>query len=180
MKKITLLLSIFSFIFSFGQDKTYTMAMDSLLSQVDKSPMATGILYDTCFPTFCLCKYTGYTSFKVRARNGCSWSEWYQYPTFQIKAKPIVYFTVAPNPATETLNVNLENNNIQLPTSASSSMNVSSGISAKLYDSLGNQKASFNLINNAATIDINHLPAGVYYLKILIGNKLESHTVIKQ
>ncbi len=58
--------------------------------------------------------------------------------------------------------------------------NVSSGISAKLYDSLGNQKASFNLINNAATIDINHLPAGVYYLKILIGNKLESHTVIKQ
>lgn len=123
---------------------------------------------------------TGYTSFKVRARNGCSWSEWYQYPTFQIKAKPIVYFTVAPNPATETLSVSLENNNIQLPTSASSSMNVSSGISAKLYDSLGNQKANFNLINNAATIDINHLPAGVYYLKILIGNKLESHTVIKQ
>ncbi len=123
---------------------------------------------------------TGYTSFKVRARNGCSWSEWYQYPTFQIKAKPIVYFTVAPNPATETLNVNLENNNIQLPTSASSSMNVSSEIPAKLYDSLGNQKASFNIINNAATIDINHLPAGVYYLKILIGNKLESHTVIKQ
>jgi len=49
MKKITLLLSIFSFIFSFGQDKTYTMAMDSLLYQVDKSPMATGILYDRVF-----------------------------------------------------------------------------------------------------------------------------------
>ncbi len=56
MKKITLLLAVFSFIFSFGQDKTYTMAMDSLLSQVDKSPMATGILYDTGFPIFCLCK----------------------------------------------------------------------------------------------------------------------------
>lgn len=56
MKKITLLLSIFSFIFSFAQDKTYTMAMDSLLSHVDKSPMATGILYYTCFPTFCLYK----------------------------------------------------------------------------------------------------------------------------
>lgn len=50
MKKISTLLALFLMTLAFSQDKTYTTAMDSLLSHVDKSTMTTGILYDRIFP----------------------------------------------------------------------------------------------------------------------------------
>src|SRR5690606_13016115 len=98
-------------------------------------------------------------------------------PQFEITAQPFIYYTVAPNPTTDILSVDLKNSS-QQPTVSSNMSNNSAG-NAKLFDSLGNEKASFNLINNKATININHLSAGIYYLKILVGNKWESHTVIK-
>lgn len=50
MKKISTLLALLLLTLAFSQDKTYTTAMDSLLSHVDKSSMTTGILYDRIFP----------------------------------------------------------------------------------------------------------------------------------
>lgn len=50
MKKISTLLALLLMTLAFSQEKTYTIAMDSLLSHVDKSTMTTGILYDRIFP----------------------------------------------------------------------------------------------------------------------------------
>ena len=49
MKKLITLFLIFLSTIAFSQDKTYTMAMDSFLSQVDKAPLTTNILYDRIF-----------------------------------------------------------------------------------------------------------------------------------
>ena len=50
MKKIFILLTLILMTLVFSQEKTYSTAMDSLLSHVDKSSMTTGILYDRTFP----------------------------------------------------------------------------------------------------------------------------------
>jgi len=50
MKKISTFFALFLITLVFAQEKTYTSAMDSLLSHVDKSTMTTGILYDRIFP----------------------------------------------------------------------------------------------------------------------------------
>lgn len=49
MKRIITLLALCFITLLFSQEKTYSTAMDSLLSHVDKSALTTNILYDRTF-----------------------------------------------------------------------------------------------------------------------------------
>jgi hypothetical protein len=119
--------------------------------------------------------FLGTTGFKVRAKNACGWSEWVDYPTFEITECPNSFrlssntYIVYPNPSDDIVNIELRDAN-SLPEKETI-------ISGELFDMLGLSKSKVEIINNKATFSVRGLNIGIYVLKIYINDKVESYQI---
>ena len=119
---------------------------------------------------------TGFSSFRVRAKNACGWSDWYQIPQFEITLPPNNYmrqssttYTVYPNPTKDIVNIDLRDQN-NIPEKGTT-------ISGELFDMMGQSKSKVEITNNKATFTVRGLNKGIYVLKIYINNQVESHQI---
>ena len=119
---------------------------------------------------------TGFSSFRVRAKNACGWSDWYQIPQFEITLPPNNYmrqssttYTVYPNPTKDIVNIDLRDQN-NIPEKGTT-------ISGELFDMMGQSKSKVEITNNKATFTVRGLNKGIYVLKIYINDKVESHQI---
>jgi len=112
---------------------------------------------------------------KVRAKNSCGWGPWqnlffYKPNTVKGDLQNENLFIISPNPSNDFINISFidqdkapaSNNNIQ----------------AELYNNLGGKKKSVKLNNGNAIISVRGLLQGIYTLKIIYNDKIESHQVI--
>ena len=109
-----------------------------------------------------------------RAKNNCSWGPW-KYIFFnnsggKTDSENTAFFTISPNPANDFINIALVNQN-----NAPASKN---NILAELYNSLGSKQKTVKLNNNKGTRSVSGLLQGIYTLKIMYDDKVESHQVI--
>ena len=119
---------------------------------------------------------TGFSSFRVRAKNACGWSDWYQIPQFEITLPPTNYmrqstntYTVYPNPTKDIVNIDLRDQNNKPEKGAT--------ISGELFDMMRQSKSKVEITNNKATFSVRGLNKGIYVLKIYINNQVESHQI---
>lgn len=119
---------------------------------------------------------TGYSSFSVRAKNACGWSEWFQIPQFEITLPPTNFmrqssntYTIYPNPTKDIVNIDLRNQNNKPDNEAI--------ISGELFDMIGQSKSKVEISNNKATFSVRGLNKGIYVLKIYINDQVESHQI---
>ena len=110
---------------------------------------------------------------QVRVQNACGWSDW--TPATPVYVNSTGAFTVSPNPAISTLNIQ------PIPTVATNSLNNSiSGITqVNIYNQSGVRKQQQNFSKaKKAQLNISNLPNGIYYIEIMTsdGNK-EKHTI---
>ncbi|MBS1572584.1 MAG: zinc-dependent metalloprotease [Bacteroidetes bacterium] len=121
--------------------------------------------------------FVGFSSFKVRAKNSCGWSEWYELPEFEISLLQSTtmknsnnIFSIYPNPASDIVYIEQKNpNKIQKNDKL---------IDVEILDLTGNTKIKTKLNSNKTEIKTNHLEKGVYIINIYIDNKIEKHQVI--
>lgn len=117
----------------------------------------------------------GNTGFKVRAKNFCGWSEWVDYPSFEITECPNNFrlssntYTVYPNPSNDIVNIDLKDQN--------NKPEKGTIISGELFDMMGQSKSKVRIIENKATFSVRGLNKGIYVLKIYINNQVESHQI---
>jgi hypothetical protein len=118
----------------------------------------------------------GYSGFKVRAKNACGWSEWSDYPSFEITECPTNNFrlssntyTIYPNPSKDIINIDLRDQNKKPERDVT--------ISGELFDMMGQSKSKVEIIHNKATFSVRDLNKGIYVLKIYINNQVESHQI---
>lgn len=117
---------------------------------------------------------TGQTSVRVKAKNDCGWSDWYELP-FQIAALPPSYnkmYTVSPNPSNDRVNIDLAN--------ATNLPSANDVINGELFDLMGFSKGNITIVNNKATFSVNGLNPGIYIVKIFINGIPESHQIAVQ
>ncbi|MCZ8169691.1 T9SS type A sorting domain-containing protein [Flavobacterium sp.] len=119
---------------------------------------------------------TGFSSFKVRAKNACGWSEWYQIPQFEITLPPSNFmrqssttYSVYPNPTKDIVNIDLRDAN-NLPEKGAT-------ISGELFDLMGQSRTKVKIIDNKASFSVQGLNKGIYVLKIYINDQVESHQI---
>ena len=119
---------------------------------------------------------TGFSSFKVRAKNACGWSEWYQIPQFEITLPPNNFmrqslntYSVYPNPTKDIVTIDLRDQNNKPDKNAK--------ISGELFDIMGLSKTKIEIKDNNATFSVRGLNKGIYVLKIYINDKVESHQI---
>lgn len=79
-------------------------------------------------------------------------------------------YTVYPNPATNVLNISLNDSKSNLTKNAL--------ITGNLYDFNGQQLTQVAITGNTATLDVSKFKKGIYILKININGTQESHQVI--
>jgi hypothetical protein len=124
----------------------------------------------------------GPTGVRVRVRI-CDdeWSEW-EENLFEIRVPdPLLYpapgtepmYRIAPNPSTSVLNVSLLNPN-KVP------LQQNQVITGVLYDMMGVERKTVQIINNQAQVDVSDLTAGLYVIHVFVDNKLETYQVAKQ
>lgn len=111
---------------------------------------------------------------KARAKNNCGWGPW-KYIFFSNSGgktdnENTEFFTVSPNPANDFINIALANQN-NTPASKND-------IQAELYNSLGSKQKTAKLNDNKGMMSVSGLLQGVYTLKIMYNDKVESHQVI--
>lgn len=119
----------------------------------------------------------GFSSIKVRAKNACGWSEWYEIPEFEITALPpgifmkqsANTFTVFPNPSNDMVYIGLKDTTKKLEKETV--------ITGEFFDILGFSKTKVNIVNNKASFSVKGLNKGIYILKIYINNQVESHQI---
>lgn len=118
----------------------------------------------------------GYSGFKVRAKNACGWSEWIDYPSFEITECPNNNFKLSsntyiiyPNPSKDIINIDLrdQKNKPEKDTK----------ISGELFDMMGQSKSKVEISNNKATFSVYGLNKGIYVLKIYINDQIENHQI---
>jgi hypothetical protein len=118
----------------------------------------------------------GSSSFKVRAKNACGWSEWIDYPSFEIIECPNNFrvssnvYIIYPNPSKEIVNIELRDSKIQPEKGAK--------ISGTLFDLMGQTKSKVQITDNKANFSVQGLYKGVYVLKIYINDQVETHQII--
>lgn len=144
--------------------------------------------------------------FKVRARNNCGWSEWFEL-SYTIESCPEdcippfngiigTNFILAPNPVTNgTLNVSVKSDapwftvpggggdpSLDPDENGGGSGGLLSNIrvSISIYNQLGILVQSYPSTLMPATLDISTLPAGSYLFVFQYMTQTESHTIIKQ
>ena len=119
------------------------------------------------------------TTIRVRAKNSCGWSDWYDYP-IEVFEKPnqnlrqsqTNKFSVFPNPSNDIVTVDLRNQN-NLPEKGAT-------ISGELFDMMGQSKAKIQIIQNKASFSVRGLNKGIYVLKIYINHQVETHQIAVQ
>lgn len=119
---------------------------------------------------------TGFSSFKVRAKNACGWSEWHQIPQFEITLPPTNFmrqssniYKIYPNPSKEIVTIDLIDKNNQPVKDAK--------VSGELFDIMGQSKSTVQIVDNKATFTVVGLSKGIYVLKIYINDQVESHQI---
>jgi hypothetical protein len=90
-------------------------------------------------------------------------------PDYTADSKSFQY-KVYPNPSDDILNIELREGG-KSPASDSK-------IKAELFDMFGERKASVDINNNKASIDVSRLNQGVYLLKVNIDGQIETHQVM--
>ena len=79
-------------------------------------------------------------------------------------------FTIYPNPSSETFYIDLvDQNNLHVKGAI---------ITGTLFDLMGQAKSKVQITDNKATISVQGFNKGVYVLKILINDYIESHKII--
>ncbi len=123
----------------------------------------------------------GWLGYRVRAKNACGWSEWFEnYLTIlycdsasggMVNSKSSnTIFAVFPNPSKDFVYVDLINQN-NLPEK-------NSLISGELFDLMGQSKSKIEIKNNKAIFSVIGLNKGIFVLKIYINSKIETHQII--
>ncbi|WP_086478092.1 MULTISPECIES: T9SS type A sorting domain-containing protein [Arenibacter] len=84
------------------------------------------------------------------------------------------YFTVSPNPSSETLNIEFKNPNQANTTFSETELKSN----YKLYDFHSNLVLQGNLDKQKNSINVSSLRKGMYILKIYIGENVETHQII--
>lgn len=121
--------------------------------------------------------YIGQTGVRVRAKNNCGWSEWFEFDFEVVScgsnlmrlAEQDKVFIVFPNPSNDIVNVDVKEGN--------SILAVDTKVSGELFDMMGNSRAKIKIKNKKASFNVNGLNKGVYVLKIYMDDKIESHQI---
>jgi hypothetical protein len=121
--------------------------------------------------------YIGQTGVRVRAKNNCGWSEWFEFDFEVVScgsnlmrlAEQDKVFIVYPNPSNDIVNVDVKEGN--------SILAVDTKVSGELFDMMGNSRAKIKIKNKKASFNVNGLNKGVYVLKIYMDDKIESHQI---
>lgn len=79
-------------------------------------------------------------------------------------------YTVYPNPATNILNIALNE--------SKSNLNKNAKITGQLYDMNGQLQTQVSIAGNTATLDVSKFKKGIYILKIDVNGNIETHQVI--
>ncbi len=117
----------------------------------------------------------GNSGFKVRVKNACGWSEWVDYPSFDITScsdngiSSSNIYTVYPNPSQDIVTIDLRDQNNQPDNTKK--------ITGELFNILGITKSKIQINNNKATFSVAGLTKGIYVLKIYINDQVESHQI---
>lgn len=118
----------------------------------------------------------GVTGLKVRAKNSCGWSDWYQLDFELVEVPPVwernassSIFSVAPNPSNDLIKIKVSKDVQSIDCNR---------IQANLYNMLNVVKSTVKLVNGEAVIDVKGLEKGTYVLKIKYQDKEESHQII--
>jgi hypothetical protein len=119
---------------------------------------------------------TGFCSFRVRAKNACGWSDWYQISQFEITFPSTNYmrqssntYTIYPNPTKDIVNIDLRDQNNKPEKGVT--------ILGELFDMMGQSNSKVEINNNKAIFSVRGLKKGIYVLKIYINNKVETHQI---
>ncbi len=124
----------------------------------------------------------GDTGIKVRVKNSCGWSEWYEL-NFTVTEIPAIFnrmrnesstqFSVFPNPVNDYLSIDFKDKK--------NSFKNKTIINAEISDMYNNTtKLDVNFINNKGTVDVRNLKKGIYILRISTNEKTEIHKIIVQ
>lgn len=119
----------------------------------------------------------GLTGVKVRTKNACGWSPWFE-SQFEIVEIPPIWnkqantkqdnqYTIYPNPSKDTVNIEL--NNTETHKQAKTS--------GELFDIFGISKSKMEIKEGKAMFSVKGLQKGIYILKIITNNKVETHQI---
>lgn len=120
----------------------------------------------------------GYLGYKVRVKNACGWSDWFENYLDVIDCtngggmqnfRMSNTYTIYPNPSKDIVNIELREQN--------NKPEINTTISGELFDLMGYSKAKVEIINNKATFSVQGLSKGIYVLKIYINNQVESYQI---
>ena len=123
--------------------------------------------------------YNGYscsTQMKITATNSCGSTIIYKTivgsykPGDAMTTTSTKTFNIYPNPSKDILNIDLRDQNNQ--------PKEGTAMSGELFDLMGESKSRVEIIDNKAFFSVRGLNKGIYVMKILIGNKVESHQII--
>ncbi|MEN7547254.1 S8/S53 family peptidase [Rapidithrix thailandica] len=124
--------------------------------------------------------YSNNVTVKIRAQNGCGWSEWSDVSPDIIPCG--MFFTVYPNPSDTELFL-LKNNAEAFLEKDFERSNVNGDlgpITLELYDFSGNRVRQyvFGLKDSSPKIDVSGFKKGLYILKIISKNVNETHQIV--
>ena len=114
-----------------------------------------------------------YLGYKVRVKNTCGWSEWFENYLDIIDCSngdEQNFYVIFPNPSKDIINIELKD--------GKNSPDKNTKISGELFDIKGLSNSKVLITDNKATFSVQGLNKGVYVLKIYINDQVETHKVI--
>lgn len=123
--------------------------------------------------------FDGTSNVRVRARNSCGWSEWFEVGEFtittqqpnQMRVQNSLY-TVYPNPSNDIVQIGLKNES-QKPV-------LTAKITGELFDLNGQKRTDVKIENNKALFSVRGLQKGIYVVKIKIDDTTEDYQIAVQ
>ena len=115
---------------------------------------------------------------KIKAHNSCGWSDWADVTPDVIPCG--MYFTVSPNPAQSEITISsMENATDKTNISSTNIIQSQVQVNIELYDITGIRvkRSAFN-IGDPMTMDVSRLKSGIYFLKIFVGDYIETHQLV--
>ena len=114
-----------------------------------------------------------YLGYRVRVKNVCGWSEWFENYLDIIDCSNSVVqniYSIFPNPSKDIVNIELSDSKIQPKKEGK--------ISGILFDLMGQTKSKIQILDNKASFSVQGLKKGLYILKLYINNQVENHQII--
>lgn len=105
---------------------------------------------------------------KATATNACG-STTFTYDCDFFRTVNNTIFKIYPNPSNDIVTIEIRDSN-NIPEKGAT-------ISGELFDMMGQSKAKVEIVNNKATFSVRGLNKGIYVLKIVINNQVETHQV---